>query len=139
MSSKESVVRVLVVDDFKPWLSLVKAMLENEPGMRIVGIALDGSEAVAKAHALQPDLILMDINLPKLNGIEAARQISRQVPEAKIIFVSVESEPELARSALAAGVRGYVNKLDVEKELLSAMKAVASGKLYVSRRCRNSI
>jgi DNA-binding NarL/FixJ family response regulator len=138
VSSKKSAVGVLVVDDFKPWISLVKATLDKEPDMRIVGTALDGPEAVAKAQALQPNLILMDINLPGLCGIEAARQIGRLVPEAKIIFVSVESEPELVKSALAAGGRGFINKLDVERELLSALKAVAQGKRYVSRSCRAS-
>ena len=139
MNSKNSQIRILVVDDFKPWLSLVKAMLADEPGMHIVATALDGPEAVAKAQSLRPDLILMDINLQKLCGIEAARKIIRLLPEVNIIFVSVEAEPELVRSALAAGGRGYINKLDVEGELLSAMKAVAHGERYVSRSCRTSI
>jgi DNA-binding NarL/FixJ family response regulator len=139
VGNKNSTFRVLVVDDFKPWLSLVKATLDKEPDMRIVGTALDGPEAIAKAKDLQPDLILMDINLPALNGIEAARQMGRMVPKAKIIFVSVENEPELVRSALAAGALGFLNKLDVERELLPAMKAVANGKQYVSRSCRNLI
>ena len=139
MSSKNSQVRVLVVDDFKPWLSLVKTMLADESDMHIVATALDGPEAVAKARSVHPDLILMDINLPTMCGIEAALQIIRMSPEAKIIFVSVETEPELVRAALAAGGRGFINKLDVERELLSAMKAVAHGKRYVSRRCGASI
>jgi two-component system response regulator NreC len=139
MSSKNSQVRILVVDDFKPWLSLVNAMLAEEPDMHIVATALDGPQAVAKAQSLHPDLILMDINLQEMCGIEVARQIIRLLPDVKIIFVSVESEPEYVRSALAAGGRGYINKLDVERELLSAMKAVAHGERYVSRRCRASI
>lgn len=139
MNSKNSQVRILVVDDFKPWLSLVKAMLATEPDMHIVATALDGPEAVAKAQSLHPDLILMDVNLPTICGIEAARQIIRLFPEAKIIFVSVETEPELVKSALATGGRGYINKLDVERELLSAIKAVSHGERYVSRRCRASI
>lgn len=139
MSGKKSQIRILVVDDFKPWLSLVKAMLADEPDMHIVATALDGPEAVAKAQSLHPDLILMDINLPTMYGIEAARKIIRLSPETKIIFVSVEKEPELVKSAFAAGGRGYINKLDVERELLSAMKAVARGERYVSRHCRASI
>ena len=138
MSIRKPAVRVLVVDDFEPWLNFVKAALYQEPSMQIVGTAPDGLEAVAKARVLQPDLILMDINLQEMCGIEAARQIIRLLPDVKIIFVSVESEPELVRSALAAGGRGYINKLDVERELLSALKAVAQGKRYVSRSCRAS-
>ncbi len=138
MGSKQSEVRVLVVEDFEPWLRFVKAALYQEPGMQIVGTAPDGLEAVAKARVLQPDLILMDISLPTLNGIEATRQISRLVPAAKIIFLSLENEPEVVKFALAAGGRGYVAKLDAHRELPSAMKVVADGNRYVSRSCRAS-
>ena len=139
MGSKQSEVRVLVVEDFEPWLRFVKAALYEEPGMQIVGTAPDGLEAVTKARVLQPDLILMDISLPTLNGIEATRQISRLVPAAKVIFLSIESEPEVVESALAAGGRGYIAKSDAHRELPSAMKMVADGNRYVSRSCRASI
>lgn len=136
MSSEKSPVRVLVVDDFEPWLRFVKAALYEEPGMQIVGTAPDGLEAVVKARLLQPDLILMDISLPTLNGIEATRRISRLVPDAKIIFLSLEKEPEIVKSALAAGGRGYIAKWDAYRELPSAVKVVADGNRYVSRSCQ---
>jgi two-component system nitrate/nitrite response regulator NarL len=139
VSSEKLPVRVLVVDDFEPWLRFVKAALYQESDMQIVGTAPDGLEAVAKAQVLQPDLILMDISLPALNGIEATRKISRLVPDAKIIFLSLEKEPEIVKSALAAGGRGYIAKLDAHRELPSAMKVVADGNRYVSRSCRASI
>ena len=136
MSSEKLPVRVLVVDDFEPWLRFVKAALYEEPGMLIVGTAPDGLEAVTKARVLQPDLILMDINLPTLNGIEATRRIGCLVPDAKIIFLSLEKEPEIVKSALAAGGWGYVSKWDAHRELTSAMKVVADGNRYVSRSCQ---
>jgi two-component system, NarL family, nitrate/nitrite response regulator NarL len=139
VASQQSEVRVLVVEDFEPWLSFVKAALYEEPGMQIVGTAPDGLEAVAKARVLQPDLILMDISLPALNGIEAARRITRLVPAAKIIFLSLENEPEVVESALAAGGRGYIAKSDAHRELPSGMRVVADGNRYVSRSCRSSI
>lgn len=139
MSGRKSAVRVLVVDDFEPWLSFVKAALHEEPGMQIVGTALDGLEAVVKAQGLQPDLILMDISLPSLNGIEATRRIRRLVPDAKIIFLSLEDQPEIVKSALAAGGCGYIAKLDAHRELPSGMKVVAHGNRYLSRSCRASI
>jgi two-component system nitrate/nitrite response regulator NarL len=139
VSIKKSAIRVLVVDDFQPWLNFVKAALYQEPSMQIVGTAPDGLEAVAKARILQPDLILMDISLPTLNGIEATRRITRLVPAANIIFLTLENEPEIVKSALAAGGRGYIAKSDAYRELPSAMKVVAHGNRYVSRSCRASI
>ena len=139
MSIRKPAVRVLVVDDFEPWLNFVKAALYQEPSMQIVGTAPDGLEAVAKARVLQPDLILMDISLPTLNGIEATRRITRLVPAANIIFLTLENEPEIVKSALAAGGRGYIAKSDAYRELPSAMKVVAHGNRYVSRSCRASI
>lgn len=132
MIKKTSLVRILVVDDFKPWLSFINTMLAREVDLQIVGFASDGRDAVAQAQALQPDLILMDISLPTLSGIEATRQIMRLVPKAKVIFVSQHREPVVARTALAAGGRGYLIKMDAGRELLSAVEAVVQGKRYLS-------
>lgn len=107
-------------------------MLARQLEMRIVGFAADGKEAVAEAQSLQPDLILMDISLPTLSGIEAARQIMRLVPKAKIIFVSQHRESVVIQTALAAGGWGYIAKMDAGRELLPAMTAVVEGKRYVS-------
>ncbi len=101
--------------------------------MRVVGVASDGLEAVLKTEALQPDLILLDIGLPKLNGIETAQRIRNVAPESKILFLSQESDFDVARAALNAGAHGYVVKSDAEDELITAMEAVMKGKRYVSR------
>jgi CheY-like chemotaxis protein len=102
--------------------------------LRVVGFASDGLVAVLKTEALQPDLILLDIGLPKLNGIEPARKIRNAAPESKILFVSQESDFDVARAALNAGGHGYVVKSDAEDELIAAIEAVMEGWPYVSRK-----
>lgn len=127
-------VRVLIVDDYKPWVNFVLKFLDDVPGLRIVGVALDGDEAIIQTQLLRPDLVLMDISLPLRNGIDAARQIIRFVPGSRIIFVSQKYEPPLVQAAIAAGGQGYVVKVDVAGELLQAIEAVVEGRRYFSRR-----
>jgi CheY-like chemotaxis protein len=98
-----------------------------------VGKASDGQEAVEKAQQLQPDLILLDIGLPTLNGIEAARQIRQQSPNSKILFCSENLSPDVAEEALRAGAGGYLVKSDAGSDLLSALTSVIQGKRFVSR------
>ena len=123
-----SSIRVLVVDDFEPFRRLVCSIMEARPGLQIVGEASDGLEAVQKAVELKPDLILMDIGLPSLNGIEAARQIRELIPESKIIFLSQESSPEVVQETMDLGASGYVVKVRAAIELLATVEAVAFGK-----------
>jgi DNA-binding NarL/FixJ family response regulator len=125
-------VRVLIVDDFEPWQRFVVEHLGQLPHTRITGFASDGLEAIQKTQELQPDLVLLDVGLPKLNGIEAARQIRRLVPRAKIIFVSSDSDPDVVRAAFRAGGLGYVLKADAGGSLLVGMETVLLGKQFVS-------
>jgi DNA-binding NarL/FixJ family response regulator len=128
-----SPVRILVVDDFEPWRRSVSLLLREEPELQVVvGEASDGLEAVQKAVELQPDLILLDIGLPRLNGLEAARQIRELVPESKIIFLTQESSAYAVREALSLGARGYVIKIMAASELFTAVEAVLSGETFVS-------
>jgi DNA-binding NarL/FixJ family response regulator len=106
-------------------------MLLKKPGFQIVGETLDGLKAVQRAVELKPDLILLDIGLPSLNGIEAARKIRNLVPESKIIFLTQESSAEVVQEALRTGARGYVVKTNARRELLNAVEAVLSGKTFV--------
>jgi DNA-binding NarL/FixJ family response regulator len=126
------VIRVLIVDDFDPWRVFVAEHLENQPHVRILGHAADGLEGVQKAEELQPDLILLDISLPKLNGIELARKVRKLVPRAKILFLSSNADPDVVRAAFCAGGAGYVLKVDAGGALLAAMEAVLLGKQFVS-------
>ena len=133
------VTHVLVVDDFLPWLRLVRAMLESKEGLNIIAEALDGSEAVQKAQQFQPDLILLDIGLPTLNGIEAARRIRELSPNSKILFVSNETSAEVVEEALRLGARGYLLKPDAASELLHAVDAILRGEQFVGSRLRPNV
>jgi DNA-binding NarL/FixJ family response regulator len=131
---KASTIRVLLVDDFRPWFRVVFAILGKQSELEVIGEASDGLEAVQKAQELQPDLILLDIGLPNLNGIEAARLIRKLSPDSKILFVSQESSADLVREALRTGAEGYVLKADAGRELLTAVNAALRGERFVGSR-----
>jgi DNA-binding NarL/FixJ family response regulator len=126
------VVRVLVVDDYEPFRRFVRGTLESRPEFQVIGEAADGLEAVQKAEELQPDLVLLDIGMPKLNGLEAAHRIFRLAPKATILYVSQDSDPDVVAAALSNGAKGYVYKQNAHKELLSAIGAVLRGDRFVS-------
>jgi len=125
--------RVLVVEDYEPFRRFICSTLKKGPDLRVVGEASEGLEAVQKAEKLQPDLIVLDIGLPTLNGIEAARRIRKLSPETKILFVSQESSAAVVQEALRLGARGYVVKAHAGSELLAAVKAVCQGRQFFSR------
>jgi DNA-binding NarL/FixJ family response regulator len=127
-------VRVLVVDDYARWRDFVLEKLRENHNLRVIGVASDGLEAVQKAEELQPDLILLDIGLPSLNGIEVARQIRKLSPKSKILFVSQESSADIVQGALGTGAQGYVLKSDAGRELLEGVNAVLRGEQFVSGR-----
>lgn len=122
---------VLVVDDFEPFSRLVFSMLQQRAELRILGQATDGLEALRAAEELQPDLILLDIGLPKVNGIEAARSLRKVAPQTKILFLSQESSADVVRDAFRLGATGYVLKSHAGRELLPAIEAVLGGKHFV--------
>ena len=117
-------VRILVVDDYEPFRRFVCSTVGQRPDLQVVGEASDGLEAVQKAVELQPDLILLDIELPTLNGIEAARQIRELVPASKIIFLSLESSLDVVQEALSFGASGYVLNARAVSDLLATVEAV---------------
>jgi CheY-like chemotaxis protein len=129
---EKQIIRVLVVDDYEPWRRLVSKTLCSKPELRFVGEASDGLQAVHRSQELQPDLVLLDIGLPILNGIEAARQILERVPKAKILFVSENRSQDIAELALRLGASGYLVKLDAASALLSAVETVLKGQRFLS-------
>ena len=127
-----SSIRILVVDDFKHWQRQVRSLLQSCPEYQVIAEASDGSEAVQKAKELKPDLILLDIGLPKLNGIEAARQIRQLSPSSKIVFLSQNNDLDVVRAALGTGAQGYVYKTNLRSDLLPAIHAVLRDEQFVS-------
>jgi CheY-like chemotaxis protein len=107
-------------------------LLQSRPECQVIAEASDGPEAVQKAEELKPDLIVLDVGLPNLSGIEAARQIRQRSPNSEIIFLSQNSDLDVVRAALGTGALGYVRKTDAGRELLPAMEAALRGKQFVS-------
>jgi len=130
----KSPIRVLVVDDYDPWHVFVSITLQPQPGILIIGHVTDGWAAVQQAQQLQPDLILLDIGLPGLNGIEAARRIGDVSPKSKVLFLSQNRSADVVQEALSTGAAGYVVKSEAASELLPAISAILAGKQFVSAR-----
>jgi DNA-binding NarL/FixJ family response regulator len=126
-------VSILLVDDYEPWRHSVLSRLQSEPSLQVVCEVEDGLQAVEKAEELQPDLILLDISLPTLNGLEAARQIRKLTPKSKIMFLSQESSSDVVQEAMTLG-EGYVTKFDAASELLTAINAILQGRKFVCAR-----
>ncbi len=127
-----SSVRILVVDDYEPFRRFICSTMEHKLGWQVIGEASDGLEAVQKSEGLQPDLIILDLGLPKLNGIEAARQVRERSPASKILIVSQETAVDIAHEAFSTGVLGYVVKAHAGSELLPAVEAVMEGRQFIS-------
>ena len=137
MELLQSLVRVLVVDDVELWQTFVHMHLDKEPNLHVIGVATDGLDAVRKAEKLRPDLILLDISLPGLNGLEAARQIRKVAATSTILFLSGESDPDVVRHAFSAGGLGYVLKSDAARDLIAGIESVLFGRRFVSSSLRD--
>ena len=127
--------RALIVDNFADFRRYLCSMLQRKTQCQVVGQASDGLEAVAKAEELQPDLILLDLSLPLLNGMEAARRIRELSSHSKILFLSQDSSAEIVEEALRLGAQGYLLKSEAT-ELPLAVDAITQGTWFVSRRLR---
>lgn len=129
--------RTLIVDNFADFRRYLSSILQRKTQCEVIGQASDGLEAVQKAEELQPDLILLDLSLPTLNGMEAARRIREISPNSKILFLSQDSSAEIVQEALRLGAQGYLLKSEAT-ELPLAVDAVTQGTWFVSRRLKRS-
>jgi DNA-binding NarL/FixJ family response regulator len=129
-----SSMRILVVDDHEVVRRVICSLVSSDPALDVVCQTADGEGAVEKAEELQPDLVLLDISLPGISGIEAGRRIRRVSPDSYIIFLSQHDSLQMVKDAMRVGGHGYVTKMDAGAELLKAIRAVSEGKRFVSQR-----
>jgi len=125
-------IRVLVVEDYEPFRRVICTMLDRMPGLQIVGDVSDEIEAVRKAEELQPELVLMDVGWPPLNGLMSVRRIRTLSPASKIIVATIESSSEVVEAALSLGAAGYVVKTRIARDLPAAVDAVLKGRRFIS-------
>ena len=125
-------IRVLLVDDHKIILDGLRSLLKQNSELEVVAEVRDGIAALKAAQELQPDVVIMDITLPKLNGIEATRQILTKIPNAKVIALSMHSDQMFVMEMFKAGAKGYMLKDDDFDELLNAIRAVLKGEIFLN-------
>ena len=128
--------RTLIVEDYAAFRDLLRLTLQKGTQCIVIGEPVDGLQAVQQAEELQPDLILLDLSLPKLNGMEAFRRIRELSPRSKVVILSQDSSPEVMQGALRLGAVGYLLKSDAI-DLPLALDAILQGEVFVSRRLRN--
>jgi DNA-binding NarL/FixJ family response regulator len=126
-------IQVLLVEDHEVARKGIRSVLSGDANLKIVGEVSQGEEAVKKAQELKPKIVLLDISLPGISGIQAARQIKANCPDCLIIFLSQHDSLQIARDALSIGAQGYVVKSDAGRDLLTAIDTVLEGKTFVSR------
>jgi DNA-binding NarL/FixJ family response regulator len=132
LTETQAIVRILLVEDHPLWQKIIFTLLQQQPNLQIIAVAADGLAAVQKAKELQPDLVLLDIGLPNLNGIEVAKQVNKMAaPGARLLIVSNESSVDIVREALRVGALGYIYKSNARTELLPAIRAVLEGRHFV--------
>jgi two-component system response regulator NreC len=127
-----STVRVLVADDHTIIRSGLRHLIERQSGIEVVGEAADGLQAVELAQQLHPDIAILDITMPKLNGIDAGKEIVATEPKTGIIILSMHADEAYVLKALKAGARGYLLKDSAESDIINAIRAVSAGKAYFS-------
>jgi DNA-binding NarL/FixJ family response regulator len=131
-STTPTSIAVLVADPSGPWRDFIRVMFAPLPEIRLVGIESNGIDAMEQTRKLNPDVILIDLHLPGLNGFEAVRTIRNSGMSTKVLIVSIIDDREVVRAALREGASGYIHKLDFGTEIIAAIRATLQGKIYLS-------
>ncbi len=126
-------IRVLLVDDHKIFVKQMQHLFDKEPNIKVIGTAANGKDAIKLTRKLLPDIVVMDISMPKLNGIDATKEIKKGMPHMKVLCLTVHSEKHFVSAMLRAGAAGYVLKDCPFEELTRAISAVYAGKTYISK------
>jgi DNA-binding NarL/FixJ family response regulator len=132
-------IRILLVDDHPIVRQGLKTLLAGHPGWEVIGEASDGMEAVDKADRLRPDVMVLDVTMPRMNGLEACRLIRQKAPGMEILFVTQHDSPQMMREALEAGARGYVVKSNAARDLLEAVEAVSQHRVFTALNRRDPL
>jgi DNA-binding NarL/FixJ family response regulator len=132
-------IRILLVDDHPVVRQGLRTLLERQSGWEIVGEASDGIEALDKAHTLQPDVMVLDLTMPKMHGLEVCRLLRKRTAGPEILFVTQHDSRHMMREALDAGARGYVVKSNVARDLLTAVEAVSQHRVFTAITQRDTL
>lgn len=132
MSKREKKLRLLIADDHELVRQGIRATLRARSGWKVVGEAVNGEEAVRKAQDLQPDLAILDITMPELDGLETTRRIQKVAPDTKVLILTMHESDQMVRRVLEAGARGYVLKSDLATQLVKAVGQVAEGRVFLT-------
>jgi DNA-binding NarL/FixJ family response regulator len=132
-------IRILLVDDHPIVRQGLRSLLERQPDWQVVGEAADGIEALDKANSLQPDVMVLDVTMPRMHGLEVCRLLRQRTPGLEILFVTQHDSPHMMRAALDAGARGYVVKSNVARDLLAAVETVSQHRVFTALTGRDTL